>query len=230
MKIFFLFIFLNISCIAISQLRTVNDNVYNPTLVKEAIPLYNDGTNAIESRNYKLAIQKFRKVILLDPNFTDCYDNLAVCYRRIEKLDSAIYYYKISLKIFPKNRLALNNLGLTYLENNQSKEAEITYRQSLKLNSNSIETNESEIELNGEPYYGLCRTYYYQKKYDAAILNGELAYEIWNSKLPLYASDALFIVGLSYINKGDNIKGINTIKKSAKMGSSNAADFLKNKK
>ncbi|MEO0038340.1 MAG: hypothetical protein RIQ59_1551, partial [Bacteroidota bacterium] len=55
MKIFFLFIFLNISCIAISQLRTVNDNVYNPTLVKEAIPLYNDGTNAIESRNYKLA-------------------------------------------------------------------------------------------------------------------------------------------------------------------------------
>ena len=119
-------------------MRTVNDNVYNPTLVKEAIPLYNDGTNAIESRNYKLAIQKFRKVILLDPNFTDCYDNLAVCYRRIEKLDSAIYYYKISLKIFPKNRLALNNLGLTYLEKNQFKEAEITYRQSLKLNSNSF--------------------------------------------------------------------------------------------
>jgi tetratricopeptide (TPR) repeat protein len=230
MKNVFLLIFLNISYIAISQLRTVNDNVYNPTVVKEAIPLYNAGTNAIESRNYKLAIQKFRKVILLDPNFTDCYDNLAICYRRIEKLDSAIYYYKISLKIFPKNRLALNNLGLTYLDKNQFKDAEITYRQSLKLNSNSIETNESEIELNGEPYYGLCRTYFYQKKYDLAINNGETAYKIWESKLPLYASDALFIVGLSYLNKGDKINGLNKIKKSAKMENENAIEFLKKNK
>lgn len=210
-----------------SQDRYLQDNVYNPTLVSEARQLYNEGTKALENKKYTIAIQKLRKVISLDPNFTDSYDNLAVCFRRTKQLDSAIVYYNQSLKIFPKNRLALNNLGIVYLNNRQYKKAEETYNRSLELNSNSTETDESELEMNGEPYYGLCRTYFYQKKYELAIVNGNKAYEIWKSKLPLYAADALYVVGLSYVNKGDRNKGITTLKKSALMGNQLAKDTLK---
>ena len=211
-----------------SQDRTSQDNLYNPTLIPEAREFYNKGTIAFENKKYVIAIQQFRKVISIDPKFTDSYDNLAVCFRRTNQLDSAIFYYNKSLKMYPKNRLALNNLGVAYIDNNQFDKAEETYKQSLGLNPNSIETDEAEIEYKGEPYYGLCRTYFYQNKFDLAILNGEQAYNIWNVKLPLYASDALYLVGLSYIKKGDKSNGLNNIKKAAKMGNYNAKDYLKN--
>lgn len=210
------------------QDRTSLDNVYNPTLIPQARELYNEGNIAFEKNKYTIAIQKFRKVISIDPKFTDSYDNLAVCFRRTNQLDSAIFYYNKSLKMFPKNRLALNNLGVAYIDNNQFDKAEETYKISLGLNSNSIETDEAEIEYKGEPYYGLCRTYFYQNKFDLAIFNGEKAYNIWIVKLPLYASDALYLVGLSYIKKGDKSNGLININKAAKMGNYNAKDYLKN--
>ena len=210
-----------------SQLRVLKDNVYNPTLINEAIPIYNDGAAALDNKKYEIAIQKFRKVISLDPNFTDCYDMIAVCFRRTKQIDSAIVYYNRSLKIFSKNRLALNNLGMTYLEDSNYLKAEETYHRSLELNSNSIETDVSELEMNGEPYYGLCRTYFYQKKYELAIVNGNKAYELWKSKLPIYAADALYVVGLSYINNEDKSKGLIALKKSSSMGSQEAKEFLK---
>lgn len=210
------------------QDRTSLDNVYNPTIIPQARELYNEGNIAFENKKYSIAIQKYRKVISIDAKFTDSYDNLAVCFRRTNQLDSAIFYYNKSLKIFPKNRLALNNLGVAYIDNNQFDKAEETYKISLGLNSNSIETDEAEIEYKGEPYYGLCRTYFYQNKFDLAIINGEKAYIIWNEKLPFYASDALFIVGLSYIEKGDKSKGLINVKKAAKMGNNNAKEYLKN--
>ena len=210
------------------QDRTSQDNVYNPTLIPEARELYNEGTIAFENKKYTIAIQKFRKVILIDPKFTDSYDNLAVCFRRTNQLDSAIFYYNKSLKMYPKNRLALNNLGVAYIDNNQLDRAEETYMKSIGLNPNSIETDEAEIEYKGEPYYGLCRTYFYQNKFDLAIINGEQAYKIWNIKLPLYASDALYLVGLSFIKNGDKSNGVINIKKAAKMGNNDAKNYLKN--
>jgi Tfp pilus assembly protein PilF len=210
-----------------SQDRFLQDNVYKPTLIPEARELYNEGTTALENKKYTIAIQKLRKVISLDPNFTDSYDNIAVCFRRTNQLDSAIFYYNKSLKLYPKNRLALNNLGVAYLQNKQFDNAEETYKKSLLLNSNSIETDEAEIEYNGEPYYGLCRTYFYQNKYELAVVNGNQAYELWKVKLPLYASDALYIVGLSYINKGDRKKGIIALKESSSLGNQYAKEALK---
>lgn len=209
------------------QIRTSQDNVYNPTLIPEAIELYNEGTIAFENKKYTLAIQKFKKVISIDPKFTDSYDNLAVCFRRINQLDSAIFYYDKSLKLYPKNRLALNNLGLAYIENNQFDKAEDIYIKSLGLNPTNKESDEAEIEYKGEPYYGLCRTYFYQKKYELAIVNGNQAYELWKVKLPLYASDALYIVGLSYLNKGDRENGLIALKKSSSLGNLNAKEVLK---
>jgi tetratricopeptide (TPR) repeat protein len=210
-----------------SQDRTSEDNVYNPTLIPEARELYNEGTIACENKKYTIAIQKFKKVILIDPKFTDSYDNLAVCFRRTNQLDSAIFYYNKSLKLYPKNRLALNNLGVAYIDNNQFDKAEEIYKKSLGLNPLNIETDEAEIGYNGEPYYGLCRTYFYQKKYELAIVNGNQAYELWKVKLPLYASDALYIVGLSYLNKGDREKGLIALKKSSSLGNLNAKEVLK---
>ena len=88
--------------ISFGQLRVIEDNNYNPTLLNEAIPFYNNGVVAIKNKKYNLAIENFKEVIILDPYFTDAYDMIAVAYRRIDQFDTAIEYYKRSLKIFPK--------------------------------------------------------------------------------------------------------------------------------
>lgn len=212
--------------ISFGQLRVIEDNNYNPTLLNEAIPFYNNGVVAIKNKKYNLAIENLKEVIVLDPYFTDAYDMIAVAYRRINQLDTAIEYYKRSLKIFPKNRLAQNNLGMTYIQDYQYIKAEEVYKNLLNLNGISQESSESKILLNAEPYYGLCRVYFYENKYDLAIFNGNKAYDVWKQDLPLYASDALYLVALSYLNKGDETQGVIVLRQSATLGNKNAQNRL----
>lgn len=227
MKTIYLFLLLVITTISYSQLRVVKDNVYNPTVNNEARILYNDGSNAIDNKKYSVAIEKLTKAIEIDPNFTDAYDNLAICYRRIEKYEDAIKTYERSLAIFPKNRLALNNLGLIYININQYLKAVETYKKSIALSSNNLETDDAEIQMNGESYYGMSRAYYYNSEYNLAVEYGLKAYEKWKIKLPLYASDALYVVGISYFNSNNKQKGIEYFRKSNALGNANAKQVLK---
>ena len=228
MKKFILLSILLISFNTYGQLRVIEDNNYNPTLLKEAIPIYNDGIEAFENQMYNLAIENFKKVIDLDPYFTDAYDMIAIAYRRTDQIESAIEYYKRSLKIFPKNRLAHSNLGLTYIQGNQFNKAEEIYKKLFQLNAISQESSEFKTVLNAEPHYGLCRVYFYKRDYDLAIFNGNKAYNIWKDNLPLYASDALYIVALSYLNKGEQTQGVKILRKAAELGNKMAKKQLLN--
>ena len=128
----------------------------------------------------------------------------------------------------PKNRLAHSNLGLTYIQGNQFNKAEEIYKKLFKLNAISQESSEFKTVLNAEPHYGLCRVYFYKRDYDLAIFNGNKAYNIWKDNLPLYASDALYIVALSYLNKGEQTQGVKILRKAADLGNKMAKKQLLN--
>ena len=211
-------------------LRSSYDNVYSTSILDEAIPLYNKATIAAGNGDYFSAISDYKKVIKIDPNFTDTYDNIAVCYRRIKRPDMAIFYYKKSLEIFPKNRLVLNNMGLAYSDNKQYSEAINSYQNVLKMSSFSYESNEAGKIFEAEPLFGLARIYLFLGDENRALLNAEKAYEIWiENGLTQYAGDALYIKGLAERNMGNSIKGAELIKRAANLGSSNAKDFIKNR-
>ena len=82
---------------------------------------------------YKKAIDRFKKALLIDSLFTDALDNMALCYRRINEVDNAIFYYKKSLKIMPNNRMALNNLGTAYIAKGDFNNAIETYTSLLSV-------------------------------------------------------------------------------------------------
>lgn len=90
----------------------------SPTKSTEALKYYSKGYEEFHNENYEKAIINYKKAIEIDSNYTDAMDNCALSYRRLNKLDDAEFYYKLSLKKLPTNELAMHNLGLVYIFKN----------------------------------------------------------------------------------------------------------------
>src|SRR5687768_10064120 len=89
-------------------------DVSSPTNSPEARDLYNKGVEKFEQGDFKKAIHYYGEAIKIDKNYTDAYDNLGLTFRQLGKLDSAEYYYKKSIDIFPDGTVARTNLGQVY--------------------------------------------------------------------------------------------------------------------
>jgi tetratricopeptide (TPR) repeat protein len=144
--------------------RLITEEIYKPTKIEEARIFYNEGTNYISEEKYREAINKFKLAIEVDSNFIDAYDNLGLSYRRFDMLDSAAYYYKISMKKYPKGTASLMGLGVVYHIKGEYSKSEFYYKKLIELEPN-----------NAEGYYGLTNTYLYWKKFSKSIENSFLA-------------------------------------------------------
>lgn len=188
----------------------------SPTQNTEAKEIYNSGVEFFRSEKYGKAIAAFKSAIALDPAYTDAMDNLAVCFRRVGQLDSAIFYYEKSLKYLPMNKTALNNLGLVYGQKEDYRSAINVYQRILAIDT---------LDANG--YFGLSQSYLNISELDSTIENGLKAFEIWqSSKKVVYAGDALFYVGYAYLGKNDADNGTKYLYASAKLGNKMAVDIL----
>ncbi|MDD5150123.1 MAG: tetratricopeptide repeat protein [Flavobacterium sp.] len=190
------------------------DNVGNyesklnsPTKNDEAAKYYNDGYAEFQKENYEKAIKNYKKAIQLDSSYTDAIDNCALSYRRLNQLDSAEYYYKLSLKKLPTNELAMSNLGLVYMFKNDFKTAKSTFKKLLKTNPNY-----------GDGLYSLSEVYLRENKNDSAIIYSSKAYEVWKDNNPEFSADALYYTGLAYLQKGDKKKAMDFFIRANKLG------------
>jgi tetratricopeptide (TPR) repeat protein len=179
----------------------------SPTNNDDAAKYYNDGYAEFHKENYKDAIEKYKKAMQLDSNYTDAIDNCALSYRKLNKLDSAEYYYKLSLKKLPTNELAMHNLGLVYMFKNDFKTAKATFHKLLKNNPN-----------NGDGLYSLSEVYLRENKNDSAIVYSSKAYEVWKNNNPEFSADALYYTGLAYLRKGDKKKAMDYFIRANKLG------------
>jgi tetratricopeptide (TPR) repeat protein len=85
---------------------------------------YAKAVKAIESQQYHEAIEYLRAVFFITPRDPNMLNYMGYSYRKIEKYDKAIDYYKRALEEDPNHLGANEYLGETYLETDKLSLAE----------------------------------------------------------------------------------------------------------
>jgi tetratricopeptide (TPR) repeat protein len=98
------------------------------------------GDSLMAHRSYQAAIESYKNG---PRNSADLWNKMGVAYQLMFNTDEAGRCYQKSLKLNPKNAVAMNNLGTIYVSFKQFATAEHTYKKALKLNPKSalIEKN-----------------------------------------------------------------------------------------
>jgi Flp pilus assembly protein TadD len=87
-------------------------------------PDYENGKKAIESKNWKLALDQFGRAAARDPNNADIHNYLGYAYRKSGNLDAAFKSYAAALRLDPNHRGAHEYVGEAYLMVNNLAKAE----------------------------------------------------------------------------------------------------------
>lgn len=102
------------------------------------------------ARNHpKKAITHLKKALQLAPNSSAAYNNLAVEYTRLGKMNEALKALKRAIEINAENPTAYRNIGVVYMKQKQPKEAIPYLEKSYKLNARELAT----LMLLGEAHY-----------------------------------------------------------------------------
>jgi len=87
-------------------------------------PDYENGRKAIESRNWKLALDQFGRAVARDPGNADIHNYLGYAYRKSGNLDAAFRSYGEALRLDPEHKGVHEYLGEAYLTVNNLAKAE----------------------------------------------------------------------------------------------------------
>lgn len=159
-----------------------------------AVENYNSGYKAFKARDYKTAVAHYRQAIALDADYVDAYDNCGLAYRRLGNIDSAVYFYKASIALYPKGSTAHGNLALLYSEKKEHAKALKEFDELAKCNPNDPEAP-----------YGKAGVYLDMGKYDKALASAKRSVTLFEKYHPQYAGDAYYYVGLAYFQLHDKV-------------------------
>ncbi|MEC7786491.1 MAG: tetratricopeptide repeat protein [Nitrospinota bacterium] len=84
------------------------------------------------------AINEFKKILELDPNFTLAHYDLAVAYRHIGKEEEAILQYEKTIELQPNFPEALSNLGGYYFRTGKVEQAKNLFKKAIAIYPNFI--------------------------------------------------------------------------------------------
>lgn len=160
---------------------------YSDSKIESAQNAYIVAKDFMRSGQHKLAIENFHMAIKRDKNFVLAYDDLAVCYRQLEKYNDAIKYYKKSLEIYPEGNFALMNIAVVYSLKSDFKTAIGYYEKLIQYHPN-----------NAEGYFGAGKNYFLLKNYEKALNNIFTAHRIYTDENSNYAKDSELIIGAIY--------------------------------
>ncbi len=85
---------------------------------------YDAGKKAIESKNWKSALDYFGRAAARDPGNADIHNYLGYAYRKSDNLDAAFKSYAEALRLDPKHKGAHEYVGEAYLLVNNLPKAE----------------------------------------------------------------------------------------------------------
>lgn len=160
---------------------------YSDSKIESAQNAYIIAKDFMRNGQHKLAIENFLMAIKKDENFVLAYDDLAVCYRRLEKYNDAIKYYKKSLEIYPEGDFALMNIAVVYSLKSDFKTAIQYYEKLIQYHPE-----------NAEGYFGSGKNYFLLKNYEKALNNIFTAHRIYTEENSKYAKDSEVIIGAIY--------------------------------
>lgn len=87
-------------------------------------PDYDGGKTAIESRNWKVALDSFNRVASREPGNADVQNYLGYAWRKSGNLDLAFKHYNEALRLEPSHKGAHEYIGEAYLIANNLAKAE----------------------------------------------------------------------------------------------------------
>lgn len=178
------------NCEALKRKIATNDKVNKNSVSenKKALENYQLGIDESEKQNYKGAIEYYKKAVKIDPNFAFAYDNMGICYRRLEKYDEAIEAYEKSLKIDPNGLMPLQNIAVVYSYKKEYTKAVKTYEKLAEIEPN-----------NPEVFYGIGQMYaLHLNDQEKGLDNMCKAYNIYIAQKSPYRTDAEKIIQMIY--------------------------------
>jgi len=98
-----------------------------------ANPKYQQAEDHINKKEYDQAIPLLTEVVAADSKNADAYNYLGYSYRQIGKLDDALNFYQLALKIDPDHKGANEYLGELYLMKGELGKAEERLEQIKKV-------------------------------------------------------------------------------------------------
>lgn len=88
----------------------------------------NKAAQSMIAKDYDRAYAYLKAAVLIDPNSSESWNNVAVLYRTIERFDLAEDAYQLALRLDPDSINAKSNLALLYLLTGENEKAEALQR------------------------------------------------------------------------------------------------------
>ena len=107
-------------------------------LTTEVIQQFNAGVTCYNRSEIVNAIQAYQKVIELDPNYIEAYNNLGIIYQEIGKPEEALKTYQKAVQINPRYEKAYNNMGIIFQLKGEDEKAMEAFKKVLSINPNHI--------------------------------------------------------------------------------------------
>ena len=97
------------------------------------------GASEVALERYNVAIDSYRQVLKINPNYAEAYYNIGICLHKLGLLDPAIDKYRQAIKIKPVNADSYNNIGLCFEDKGDLDAAIVNYRHAVSIAPNYIE-------------------------------------------------------------------------------------------
>ncbi len=81
---------------------------------KLAFAKYKGANQLLLQRRLIEAIEIYKEVVKIEPDFFEAYSNLGVCYKNLNRLKEAREAFEYALKLKPDSAVAHNNIGNVY--------------------------------------------------------------------------------------------------------------------
>lgn len=168
--------------------RVINGTLTDAhTAPEKAVLAYNKGVVFFNNKQYTAAITAYRQALAIDSDYTDAYDNLALSFYQINKMDSAEFYFDRSLKKMPNGLAALQNMGMIKENKKEYDKALEYYNALVKLSPQSP-----------EGYFAVSRVLSATAKYDEALQNAQTAEKLYAAAKSPYISDCHYQLLIIY--------------------------------
>ncbi|MEC4003716.1 tetratricopeptide repeat protein [Flavobacterium sp. SUN052] len=178
------------NCKAVKAKIAANDNIGEKSISRnsESLKYYYLGLDESKNENFEKAIEYYKKALVFDKDFAFAYDNIGICYRRLNKFEEAIDAYEQSLKIDPNGKMPLQNIAVVYLYKKEYKKAVKAYEKLAKLD-----------DQNPEVYYGIGNIYtQYLFEYEKALDYLCQAYNLYVAQKSPYRTDAETLIQIVF--------------------------------
>ena len=178
------------NCKAVKAKMATNDNRGDKSYSsnKEALEFYSKGLDEAKKENCKEAIAYYEKAVKIDPEFAFAWDNMGICYRRLDNYDKALEAYQRSLEIDPKGLMPLQNSAIVYLYKKEYNKAIEAYERMAAIDKDNPEIS-----------YGIGNIYAnYLQDFEKGLPFMCTAYNLYVKQKSPYRADAEKIINMIF--------------------------------